>query len=123
MARQESDREDLMAEATALSERVELEVPGEGEHIVAGCRDDGRWSIYFGSDPVYHFDGNGGLRRAFVAGDLYRSQARTLARLTRTRTDGEVHLVRHDLDVVELERLLSEMGERLDRLRAALENG
>jgi hypothetical protein len=120
MARQESDREDLMAEATALSERVELEVPGEGEHIVAGFRDDGRWSIYFGSDPVYHFDANGGLRRAFVAGDLYRSQTRTLARLTRTRTDGEVHLIRHDLDPNELERFLSEMRIRIDRLHAAL---
>src|SRR5713226_9555672 len=113
MARYESDREDLMAEATALRERVELEVPGEAEHFVAGFRDDGRWSIYFGADPVYHFDANGGLRRAFVAGDLYRSQARTLARLIRTRTQSEVQLVRHDLDPDELEQFLSDMIARL----------
>jgi hypothetical protein len=121
MARQESDREDLMAEATALRERVEFEVPGEAEQVVAGFRGDGRWSIYFGSDPVYHFDANGGLRRAFVAGDLYRSQARTLARLTRMRTPSAVQLVRHDLDPGELDRFLTEMTEHLDRLYAALE--
>jgi hypothetical protein len=123
MARQDSDREDLMAEATALRERVEFEVPGEAEQVVAGFRGDGRWSIYFGSDPVYHFDANGGLRRAFVAGDLYRSQARTLARLTRMRTQSAVQLVRHDLDPGELDRFLTEMTEHLDRLHAALEHG
>src|SRR5262245_3342321 len=106
MSRHESDREDLMAEATALRERIALQLGGETEHVVLGFRDNGGWSLYFGSDPVFHFDAAGGLRRAFVDGELYRSQGTTLARLTRTRTDREVQLVRHDLSQGELEEFL-----------------
>ncbi|MGE5194861.1 MAG: hypothetical protein ACM3U2_20405 [Deltaproteobacteria bacterium] len=123
MARHDADREDLMAEVSALRERVELELPGEAEHVVAGFRDNGGCSFYFGPDPVFHFDAVGGLRRAFVAGDLYRSQSRTLARLTRTRTGSEVHLVRHDLDSAELARFLAGMREQLQRLRDTLTIG
>ncbi len=123
MARHEADREDLMAEATALRERVELALPDEAEHLVAGFREEGRFSLYFGSDPVFHFDTDGSLRRAFVEGDLYRSQAPTLARLTRTRTGSAVILARHELDAQELERFLAAMRERLDRALAALRSG
>jgi hypothetical protein len=120
MARHETDREDLIAEATALRQRVELELPGAVEKVTAGFRDNGGGSVYFGADPVYHFDADGGLRRAFVAGDLYRSQGKTLARLTRTRTGSEVHLVRHDLDAAELAGFLAAMRGHLDRLHNAL---
>jgi len=121
MARHEAEREDLMAEATALRERVELALPDEAAHVVAGFRDDGWFSIYFGGDPVFHFDADGRLRRAFVAGRLYRSQKQTLARLTRTRSSDAVHLERHDLDPQELAELLGDMRERLVGLKAALE--
>ena len=121
MARHEADREDLMAEATALRERVELALPGETEHVVAGFREDGRFSLYFGPDPAFHFDADGRFRRAFVAGRLYRSQKQTLARLTRSRTDEAVHLERHDLDPAELERFLADMKDHLNRLARALE--
>jgi hypothetical protein len=123
MARHEADREDLMAEATALRERIELELPGETEHLVAGFRDEGRFSLYFGSDPIFHFDADGALRRAFVAGELYRSQSPTLARLRRTRAGSAVNLVRHDLDSRELESFLAAMRDRLDRLQTALVSG
>jgi hypothetical protein len=123
MSRHEADREDLMAEATALRERIELELPGETKRVVAGFRDEGRFSLYFGPDPVFHFDAGGALRRAFVGGDLYRSQAQTLARLTRTRIGSKVNLVRHDLDPCELESFLAAMRERLDQLQTALRSG
>jgi hypothetical protein len=123
MSRHESDRENLMAEATALRQRVELSLPGDTGHVVAGFRDNGCYSLYFGSDPVFHFDSAGGLRRAFVAGDLYRSLGQTLARLTRKRTDGDVHLVRHDLEPSELESFIEGMREQLQRLHAALADG
>jgi len=61
-------------------------VPGEPENVIARFRADGSPSIYFGSDPVYHFDEAGRLRRAFVEEQLFRTQGDTLARLTRTRT-------------------------------------
>jgi hypothetical protein len=123
MARDETDREDLMAEAIALRERIELVVPGEPEHVIAGFRDNGVFALYFGTDPAFQFDAQGRLRRAFVAGDLYRSQSATLARLTRTRSAGEVNLIRHDLTADELSRFLTAMRDKLARLLAALEQG
>src|SRR5580765_5795621 len=107
MARREADREDLMAEASALRQRAELVLDGYAEPIVAGVRANGHLSVYFGDDPVYQFDAAGNLRRAFVGGDLYRTQGHTLARLNRTRTDLAVELGRRDLDPAELERFLS----------------
>ena len=41
MARRESDREDLLREATALVERAELTIEGFDEPIVVGFRRDG----------------------------------------------------------------------------------
>ena len=123
MPRHEADREDLMAEATALRQRVGLELPGVAENVVAGFRDNGVCSIYFGADPVFHFDADGSLRRAFVAGDLYRSQGTSLARLSRTREGREVHLVRHDLEPAELAEFLAAMRSCLEQLYSALANG
>ena len=123
MARHESDREDLMADATALRQRAEFVLEGQSESIVAGFRNGGNWSLYFGADPVYHFDAAGALRRAFVGGDLYRSQGNTLARLNRSRTDLAVELARGDLEPVELELFLSHMADLLAKLRTALERG
>jgi hypothetical protein len=120
MSRHEADREDLMREATALCERVEMRLPGEPEPVVAGFRADGRMSLYFGPDPAFHFDSEGTLRRAYCGGDLYRSQGKTLARLRRTRDETGVTLERHDLDPVELAQFLSHMQNRLALLLAAI---
>jgi siderophore synthetase component len=123
MARQEAEREDLMAEATALRERIEYAIEGLAEPIIAGFRQSGQWSLYFGSDPVYHFAADGALRRAFCAGDLYRTQGTTLARLRRARAANEVQLVRHDLTPAELAQFISRMHEHLAMLKQALETG
>jgi hypothetical protein len=123
MARREADREDLMREATALRERVELAVPHEAEPVVAGFRADGRLSLYFGQDPAYHFDAEGGLRRAFRDGELYRSQGTTLARLRRQRTPESTDLARHDLAPDELDAFLQQMQARLRTLLEALQSG
>ena len=121
MSRNETDREDLMAEATALRRRVELQVPGEAQSVIAGFWDAGRVSIYFGPDPVYHFDEQGRLRRAFEAGRLYRTQGTTLARLTRERTDETTSLVRHDLSDAELQDFLAVMRSRSQKLQEMIE--
>ncbi len=123
MARRESDREDLMAEATALRQRVELEVPGEDEPVVAGIRDGGALSVYFGPDPVYHFDPMGRLRRGYVGGSLFRTEGSTLARLQRQRDGTNVQLLRRDLSPNELAEFLACMTGRLARLCTALEEG
>ena len=123
MAQNESDSEDLMAEATALKRRIELRCPGEKQNVIAGFRDDGRLSIYFGHDPVYHVDEWGCLRRAFVDGRLYRSHGTTLARLTRVRTREQTELQRYDLSDEELEQFRQVACERLERFRQMLADG
>jgi len=106
MAREESRREDLFREATALIERIEL-APREneslsaaghaGEHVVAGFRRDGALSIFFGEDPVYQFNAAGELRRAYVGGRMLKAVGGHFASLERVRTEHETQLVRHDL--------------------------
>jgi hypothetical protein len=121
MARAESDREDLLREATALVERAELRIPAEQEPVTVGFRRDGALGIYFGADPVYQFNAAGQLRRAYVGGLLYKAESGRLVALRRERTAAEVILRRHDLDIAETARFLQSMGERLSRLLSALE--
>jgi hypothetical protein len=118
MARHSSDREDLMAEAVALTPRVAFELPGSANEIVAGRRANGWWSIYLGGDPAYHFDAQHRLRRAFIDGYLYRSQGSTLARLSRENRADETNLVRHDLTPAELSALLQQLRQNLQEIAA-----
>lgn len=123
MARTESHREDLMREATALRIRGEFRVPRWDDPVIAGCRDNGCWSIYFGPDPCYHFNERGELRRAFVNDRLYRTQGGTLAELQRVRSDDATYLMRQDLEATRLEAFLNDMRQRLHVLLAALQDG
>ncbi len=123
MARQEQDREDLLAEATALTERVELRVDGFAEPVVVGFRSYGAVSCYFGADPAYHFNSAGRLRRAYAGGLLYKAEQGRLASLDRRRTGSEVQLVRHDLDAAETRRFLEAAAAKLIGLREKLSRG
>lgn len=123
MARQESDREDLLREATALVERIELAAPDstEVEHVVAGFRREGALSIYFGADPAYHFNSAGELRRAYIDGLLYKARDHRLVAMARVRTEEEVRLVSHVLRQDELQAVLTSMRDRLARLSEQIE--
>jgi hypothetical protein len=123
MARHESDREDLLREATALVERAELRVSGELEPVTAGFRRDGSCSLFFGADPVYQFNAAGELRRAFVAGLLYKAEQGRLVSLRRERTKDQVLLQRDDLDAAATVVFMTAMQARLVRLRTSLEQG
>ncbi|GAB4141949.1 MAG: hypothetical protein Tsb009_11990 [Planctomycetaceae bacterium] len=123
MARQESDREDLLAEATALIRRAEFAASHEPEPVTAGIKRSGYFSIYFGGDPVYHFNDRHQLRRAFVKGFLFRTQGTTLSRMRRNRTEEATVLQRTDLNAVELEAFLQEMRQRLAKFVACIEAG
>jgi hypothetical protein len=120
MAREEYDREDLLAEVGALVERASLEIFGDAEPVIVGFRRDGAASFYFGGQRVYHFTSDGELRRAFVDGLLYKAQRRRLASLERHRTTQAVELVRHDLSDAEQEAFLAEVGRYLETLRVTL---
>lgn len=123
MARNESDREDLIHEAAGLPDRAEWNVPSQSEPVITGIKRNGSLCLYLGADPVYQFDPEGRLRRAFVDGFLYRTQGSTLARIHRERTETESTLVRHDLDAEELDVFLQTMRATLRTLRDELADG
>jgi hypothetical protein len=115
MARQESDREDLLREATALVERIELAPSHDplGEHLVIGFRSNGAMSIYFGSDIAYQFNSSGQLRRAYADGLLLKAVRGRLVALERARQDDQVQLLRRQLPDDEQSRFLDILMKRL----------
>lgn len=119
-SRIEADREDLMAEAANLPERVELSVPGIDTPVTIGRNVAGHWSFYFGPEPVYRFDSDLGLRRAVRDGKLYRTQGTTLAELTRVRLDQETQLQRRDLSEAEVEVILAKIRKELGSVLSCL---
>jgi hypothetical protein len=122
MARDESNREDLLSEATALVERIEL-VDLSGVSVVAGFRADGALSVFFGEDPAYHFNAAGELRRAYCDSLLLKATQSRLVSLKRVRTEHEVQLVRHTLTDVEQEAFVSRMKNQLSRLANTIATG
>src|SRR5262245_21294310 len=123
MARQESEREDILREATALVERVELQLPGHQEHLVIGFRRGGAASIFFGADPVYQFNTAGELRRAYIGGLLYKAERGRLVALRRERCQTEVVLVRQTVDDACTAAILGKLRSELMSLEQALTRG
>ncbi|HEY2411127.1 MAG TPA: hypothetical protein VGI40_02735 [Pirellulaceae bacterium] len=115
------DREDLLREATALVERVELSIAGFEQPIVCGFRRDGSASFFFGPDPVFQFNTAFQLRRAFVGGKILKAEGGRLVALARVRASNEVSLVRHELTENEVQLLINDLRSNLQRLQAALE--
>lgn len=123
MARHEADREDLLREATALVDRVELRTNDEPEPVVVGFRRSGCGSVYFGAEPVYQFNSSGQLRRAYQDGQLLKAEAGRLIGLTRCRTANQVQLLRRAWDAESTTAFLLDARRRLERLRQALAEG
>jgi hypothetical protein len=120
MAREESDREDLIREATALVERIEYEVAFLDETVVVGFRRDGAISFFFGQKTVFQFNADNELRRGFSDGSLLKAERGKLVRLTRNRTETEIQLVRHPLSDSEETAFLSLAAERIGDLKSAI---
>jgi hypothetical protein len=60
------DREDLLRDARALVPRVQIKATlgGQPVSLFAGFRGEAL-SLYYNADPVFHFNADGALRRAF----------------------------------------------------------
>jgi hypothetical protein len=121
MARAEHDREDLLRQATALIERVELQIQEYADPIVAGFRRDGSLAIYFGADPVYQFNSTGELRRAYVAGLLYKAEHGHLVEMHRERDATATSLVSRQLKAEEETTLLTKVRVELNDLLNTLQ--
>lgn len=123
MARHEHDREDLIAEATALVQRAELVLRGVCEPVVLGFRAGGAASLYIGGDEAWHWTSGGQLRRAFLRGVLYKAEHGKLVALVRQRGPQAVRLRAEPVSAEAAEELLRRQAQRLHALRAAWESG
>lgn len=125
MSRDESDREDLLRQATALVERIELALAGANadQHIVVGFRPGGAASFFFGPDPLYQFNAAGELRRAFCDGNLIKASHGRLTLLRRERLATEVYLLSRELSDAELGSFIENVCTRLRSLAAELDGG
>ncbi|REK11578.1 MAG: hypothetical protein DWQ37_13780 [Planctomycetota bacterium] len=122
MAREEQDREDLLAEATALVERVSFRLQGASEETVAGFRRDGSPSLYLRPTLVYQFNAAGELRRAHVGEALIKARQATLVTMRRRRTQDAVELVSRELDARETDEFVAAARRHLHDLHEALES-
>jgi hypothetical protein len=130
MARDESSRENLLREATALVERIELVLRStgsasilsklNGDQIVAGFRRNGALSIFFGEDPVYQFNAAGELRRAYCDGKLLKAVRGRLVSLQRVRAWNETQLISHEISHGDESALLARMAEYIGELAALI---
>ncbi|MBL9164186.1 MAG: hypothetical protein JNL18_15765 [Planctomycetaceae bacterium] len=124
MTRNAHDREDLLRDARGLSPRMQLEItspPGPRE-LFAGFRGESL-SLYFGQALVFHFNGRGQLRRAFVADLLLKADDGRLAAMRRERTHDETRLVCQSLTEVQERTLLADLEHRLLELDEAIAAG
>lgn len=121
MAREESDREDLIREATGLVARIEYQVDFVTEPVVVGFRRDGSISLFFGQARVYQFNAADELRRGYLDGHLLKAEHGRLVRLTRHRNETQVQLVRHGLSDAERDDFVAHATSHIKQLQSYIE--
>jgi hypothetical protein len=124
MARETHEREDLLRDAIALVPRVMLRVQfsGRSVEVFAGFR-GASLSVFFGDDPVYHFNDHGELRRAFVEGRLIKAEKGRLVSLERKWGDKETVLERQAGSEQSDRDLLIRLFQMLQELAAEMSAG
>jgi hypothetical protein len=123
MARHAQDREDLLRDATALIPRVMLRVEIDSKFcdVFAGFRKERALSLYFDSDPVYHFNNGGELRRAFVGGLIQKAEKGKLFVWQQERSDVEITMRSRPLTTGEQQEFGARLIERIRQLRDAMQ--
>jgi hypothetical protein len=118
------DREELLRDARALTPRVQIQarLGGDVVSVFAGFRGEAL-SIYFGADPVFHFNANGQLRRAHVDGRLIKSDGGRLTAMERVHTPTAVELRAQRLSESEQDELLKRLAAQLADLRREFGEG
>lgn len=123
MSREESDREDLLREATAMPERIEVQLEDEPESWFAGFRRNGAFSLYAGPQRVFQFNTQGELRRGYRDGRLIKADGRQLIWMDRRREGERTVLVSRPFTPEETEGWLAEWKSLQRRLEAGWDNG
>jgi hypothetical protein len=120
MARETHPREDLLRDATALVERVRLRIEGEIEPVLIGFRRDGGASVYFGEEPVLHFNERGELRRAFAENRQFKAERGKWVEGRRATEEGRIRVEFIALDSLGSDRLNRTLGDCFANLRSAI---
>jgi hypothetical protein len=121
MAREEHPKENLLRDATALVERLELRLDGVGDAILVGFRRDRSPSIYWTQAEVYQFSAANQLRRGFLVDRLIKAEEGRLFWLDRQRDGREIVLRRTPFTEVETADYRARFRKRAVALIQALE--
>jgi len=123
MPRELHDREDLLRDARALTPRlmVEVRLAERHEKVFAGFRGESL-SLYFGDEPVFHFNSRGELRRAHVGGRLISADGGMLCELRRVSHGNALSFAGEQFDKSHQQSFVDELACRLVELRAAFDS-
>lgn len=100
MSRREEPRENLLAEATAMTRRVEVQLPDQPHTVFAGFRRSGAASFFFG-ELVLQFNSAGQFRRGYYRSRLIKAERGHLIALRRQRETHQTQLLRRELEPTE----------------------
>ena len=122
MAREIHEREDLLRDATALVPRIQLRLTRDETplEVFVGFRSEAV-SLYFGDDPVYHFNGARELRRAFVDDRLIKAEKGKLVAWCPDRNEKRTDMLRHDLTTEEQDEFCRNMLAWINWLRTEVQ--
>ncbi len=120
MAKQQQDKEDILREATALVNRIELKVPENSsweDSVFVGFRRDQSISFFFGGEPVYQFNIRNQFRRGYDRGVLLKAEHGQLVQLRQERENGKLVLLRRVWEETETTEYLESVRMNLAALR------
>lgn len=114
MALEDHDREDLLRDACAMVERGECCMAGR--QVVVGFRDRGQLSLYCGPDPVFQFNADRQLRRAYFQGRKIAADQGQLVEVVQKTRGGKVELVKVPVDQETRNCLMESLKEWLSKI-------
>lgn len=118
MARQEQDREDLLRDGRNMPLRGRCWI--EATEVLVGFRAQGQLSLYVGPDPVFQFNSERELRRAYVDGQRYAADRGSLARLGAVTAGTRLAFQSAPLEQDVWLAMAGQIESWLDRVRAAV---
>jgi hypothetical protein len=117
----EHNREDLLHEGRNMPWRGECVI--DGAKVILGFRSQGQASLFCDVDPVFQFNRQRELRRAYFNGTRYRAENGRLIALTRDSRGGRVEFDAQAIDSTLNATLVESLRSWLSAVRMAAETG
>jgi len=116
VSKQQQNKEDILREATALVNRIEIKFSQKAvskESVFVGFRRDGAVSFFFGAEPVYQFNTRHEFRRGYCKGAMLKADNGKICNLTRVREGDQLVLLSRDYSDEQTAEFLEEMKHAL----------